>query len=91
VPEFLLEFYVSRSDGAAVADGARRARAAAAQLNREGTPVRYLRSLFLPDEETCFYLYEAASADAVRAAACRAQLPSHTVAEAITEPKGETR
>jgi hypothetical protein len=88
VAEYLVELYVSRSDGAAAERGGRQARLAAEQLTREGTPVRYLRSIFVPDDETCFYLYEAASADAVREAARRASLPSERVIEAITRPTG---
>lgn len=86
--EFLVELYVSRTDGAAVGRGAGRARRAAAELSREGTPVRYLRSIFVPEDETCFFLYEAVSADAVREAARRAQLPFERIAEAIAEPDG---
>jgi uncharacterized protein DUF4242 len=91
VAEFLVELYVSRTDGAAVERGADRARLAAEQLSREGTPVRYLRSLFVPEDETCFYLYEATSAEAVRSAAERAALRFERVAEAVTQPKGESR
>jgi Protein of unknown function (DUF4242) len=88
VTEFLLELYVARDDLAAVEAGAERARQAAEQLSREGAHVRYLRSLFLPEEETCFYLYEAASAEHVREAARRASLPTDSVVEAISEPRG---
>jgi len=56
VAEFLLEFYVSRTDGAAVAHGEERARVAAEELNREGTPDPFLRSFFVPEDETGFYL-----------------------------------
>lgn len=89
--EFLLELYVPRTDADAVERGARSARLAAEELTREGTPVSYLRSIFVPEDETCFYLYEAASADAVREAARRARLPFERVAEAVAEPKGESR
>jgi hypothetical protein len=51
----------------------------------EGTPVRYLRSIFVPEDEICFLLYEAGSADAVREAALRARLPVERVAAVITE------
>ena len=83
--EFLVELYVSRLDGAAVEAGADRARRAADELSSEGRPVQYLRSLFVPAEEACFYLYEAASADDVREAARRAGLPPENVVEAITD------
>lgn len=88
---FLLELYVSRTDGAGVERGAEQARLAAEVLSREGTPVRYLRSIFVPEDETCFYLYEAASAEIVREAARRASLRFERVAEALTESKGEDR
>jgi hypothetical protein len=87
VAEFLLEQYVSRGDSAAVQAGAARARRAADELNDEGTPVRFLRTMFVPDEETCFYLYEAGSAEHVREAARRADLESGTIVEAISEPR----
>ena len=48
------------------------ARRAAEELARDGSFVRYLPSLYAPEDEICFYLFEAASADAVRDAAFRA-------------------
>ena len=83
--EFLVELYVSRSGGAAVERGAGRARLAAEELTREGTPVRYLRSIFIPEDETCFYLYEARNAYDVAEAARKAGLSVDHVTEAISE------
>jgi hypothetical protein len=83
--EFLVEQYVSRSDIAAVEAGAHRAHTAAEQMTREGTRVAYLRSIFAPDEETCFYLYEAGSAEIVQEAARRAALPAERVTEVVTK------
>ncbi len=83
--EFLIEVYASQHEPRAAA----RARLAAEEVTREGTPVRYLRSIFVPEDETCFYLYEASSVEAVRAAAARAELRSDHLAEAITEPRGD--
>ena len=79
--EFLVEQYVARTDHAAVERGAASARLAAEVLTREGTPVRYLRSLVVPEDETCFYLYEAASVEAVQEAALRGALPYDRIAE----------
>lgn len=56
---------------------------AAEELSREGTPVRYLRTIFVPEDETCYLLYEAVSAEAVRAAADRAEFRFERVAEAL--------
>lgn len=86
--EFLVETYVSRADSAGAERAAERARLAADEVTREGTPVRYLRSIFVPEDETCFYLYEAATVDAVHEAARRAALSLDRVAEAVTQSKG---
>jgi hypothetical protein len=89
--EFLLELYVARTDGAGVSNRAESARCAAKELTREGTPVRYLRSIFVPEDETCFFLYEAVSAEAVQEAARRAELPFDRVTEAVADSGGEER
>jgi len=84
--EFLVEVYLSRCDG--VEARAAQAREAAERLTREGTSVRYLSSIFVPEDETCFFLYQAASAEAVREADRRAALPFERVSEAVAESKG---
>ncbi len=86
--EFLVELYVSREDGAGVGSRSEIARLAADELTGEGIPVRYLHSIFVPEEETCFFLYEAVSADAVREAAQRAALPFERISEAVAQSKG---
>lgn len=88
--EFVVELYIAEADAGAVEEGAEHARLAAEQLTREGTPVRYLRSLFVPEDETCFYLYDAASADAVRDAAQRAALRFERITSAVTGSTGES-
>jgi hypothetical protein len=87
--EFLAEAYVSRTDADVVAHCATRAQRGAEALTREGTPVRYLRSIFVPDDETCFYLLEAASVDGVRALADRAGLHFERIAEAAHPEEDE--
>ena len=83
MPEFLVELYVSRTDAGAVRRRTERARLAAEDLTREGTPTRYLHAIYVPEDETCFLLYEAPSADAVRAAVRGASLTFEHVAEAV--------
>jgi hypothetical protein len=83
--EFLVEVYVSRGDAGGVAGSLDRARLGAQRLTREGIPVRYIRSIFVPEDETCFLVYEAASAEAVRAAVRCAALPFERVTEAVAQ------
>ena len=59
------------------------AKSTTAQMTEEGTPVRYLRSTFLPGEDKCYCLFEGPSADAVRAANDRAHIPYDRVVEAM--------
>jgi hypothetical protein len=82
--EFLVEQYVPRRARAAVEQGAERARRAAGQLTREGRPVRLVRPIFVEEDETCFYLFEAEAADAVRAAAQRADLGSQRISRVMS-------
>jgi Nickel responsive protein SCO4226-like len=81
--EFIGEQYVPADDASAAAGRADAARAAADQLRCEGTRVEYVRSIFIPDDETCIHLYRADSIEAVRAAAARACLHLERIAEAI--------
>ena len=87
--EFLVELYVSRTDADAVEQAAARTRLAAEHLTTEGTPVRYLRSIFVPEDETCFFLCEATSVEAVREAARRADLSFERIAEAFAPTSSE--
>ena len=59
------------------------AKCTTAAMAQEGTPVRYLRSTFIPGEEKCFCLFEGPSADAVRTANDRAQIPYERIVEAM--------
>ena len=60
---------------------AAKAKAASAELSQEGTPVRYLRSMFIPTEQKCFCMFEAASPAAVKHAQERAGLPFIRIVE----------
>ncbi|HEY1511443.1 MAG TPA: hypothetical protein VGF93_20715 [Solirubrobacteraceae bacterium] len=91
MPEYLLELYVSQTDASVAVDLGERARAAAEELTRRGTAVRYQCLIFVPEEETCFVLFGAACADAVRVTARLAALPCERISTAITHPGREAR
>jgi hypothetical protein len=82
---FLAEVYVPRTRADDSSRAARCARAAAKQLSREGTSVRYVRTTLLPDDETCFHVFEAPSADAVGEVGRRAGLSWARIVAAVEE------
>ena len=88
--EFLAELYVPRSTADAVGDVRDRAHRATAELTAEGTPVRLVRSIFVPADETCLFLFEATSIDAVRETAHRAALSFEHIAEATSDASWST-
>jgi hypothetical protein len=71
---YLVEVYVPRARGRDASAAARRLREAVAELSERGTPIRHVRTTFLPDDETCFHLVEAASSDVVGEVCQRAGL-----------------
>jgi hypothetical protein len=82
MPEYLVELYLPR-DSLAPAEAVRRVRSSANAMSREGKWVRYTRSIFVPEDETCFLLFEAASAELVGEANRRAALEYDRIVEAI--------
>lgn len=70
----------------ALAGAQQAAIAAAAQATEAGEPVRYLRSVFMPDDARCLCLFEATSANAVRRVNDAARLPYAAVNEAMDLP-----
>ena len=74
MPSYLVEAYMPRSHVQQARAAGRRARAAAVELSTEGVPIRYVRTTFLTEDETCFHLFEAVSADAVEEVSRRAEL-----------------
>jgi hypothetical protein len=59
------------------------ARVAAEQLSREGRQVRYLRTTFLPNDETCFHVFESADKEAVGEVCRRAGMGSARIVQAL--------
>jgi hypothetical protein len=81
MPSYLLEVYVSKLDSVPRAsEDARRVANAAAP---EAGELRYVRTLFLAEDETCFHVFEAPSREALVQAAQRAGLREARVTEAI--------
>jgi Protein of unknown function (DUF4242) len=83
MPSYLAEVYLPRSRAHELRATARRACAAAAELSREGVPIRYIRTTYLPDDETCFHHFEAPTPAAVEEATRRAALGRVRIVPAI--------
>ncbi len=79
---FLIETYEPRAGKLEPSDLEGRARAAAERLALDGTNVRYVRSIYVPDDETHFHLVEADSADAVTTLAALVGIEPERVLEA---------
>jgi len=84
MPEFLAETYTARDAPGIVSLHARDIAIATEQVNQKAGPVNFLGAVFLPQEETCFYLYQAISADAVREAMTRAGLRPERITQAVS-------
>ena len=55
----------------------------AADMTAAGTPVRYLRSTFVPDSGRCMCLFESGDRDTVEALNRKAEIPFDTVTPAL--------
>jgi hypothetical protein len=77
---FILETYLSRSAEGEPDRTIARTMAAVVELEASGEVIRYLRSIYVPDDEICLLLFEAGSADAVSLAAARAGLDPDRIA-----------
>ena len=72
---FLMELVPAQDGFHDIQAVSERSRAACEEMAVESKPVRLLRSLFLPEDGSCFLLFEAASASNVEEAARRALVP----------------
>lgn len=79
---YLAETYMPTTRSGALRDTAHKVRATTEQMTVEGTPIRYLRTIFLREDEICFHVYEAGSPESVIEASRRAAVPIDRVVEA---------
>jgi hypothetical protein len=87
VPSYLVETYLARGDAGGRTARERRARSVAEELTRQGRSVRFDRSIHVPEDEICFFVFEAPSTREAALAAERAALDPIRVVEAV--PSGE--
>lgn len=85
--EFVAEHYFSRTDVAGARRAAGAAQHAAEELARDGVAIELVRSIFLPEDETCIFIYEADSLESVRLGAERSGLAFDRIAQGAGEPE----
>jgi hypothetical protein len=61
----------------------KRAIATAEAMTKEGTPIRYIRSTFVPESGQCMCLFESGSSETVKALNQKAQIPFDNVSVAL--------
>ena len=91
MPTFVVETYLSALDEDEPERTIARASAAIGEISAAGQAIRYVRSIFIPVDETCLLVVEAGSAELVAVAIERAGLDPDRIARAETrepEPLG---
>ena len=89
VPSYLVETYLARGCAGERTAREGRARLAAEELTRGRTRVRFEHSIHVPEDEICFFVFDAPSGRDAALAAQRAGLDPFRVVEAISSQKEE--
>jgi hypothetical protein len=87
MPSYLVETYLARGNAGELAARERRARSAAEELTREKSRVRFECSIHVPEDEICFFLFDAPSGRVAALTAQLAGLDPFRVVEAISSRK----
>lgn len=87
MPSYLVETFLPRGGAGERTARERRARSAAEELTRKGTRVRFDRSIHVPEDEMCFFVFDAPSGREAALVAQRAELEPIRVVEAVTSGK----
>lgn len=84
-----METYLARGLAGERSARERRARSAAEQLTKGSTRVRFERSIHVPEDEICFFIFDAPSGRTAALAAQRAELDPIRVVEAVSSKEEE--
>jgi hypothetical protein len=89
MPKYMVERHLPGFTAEQLPSAAALAKRATGEMAKEGVPVRYLGSTFVPGEERCMCLFEGPSAEVVRQANVRAGLPLERIVEATNISPGD--
>ena len=84
MPSYLVETLLARGSAGERTARERRARSSAEELTRNGTRVRFEGSTHVPEDELCFFTFEAPSGKVAVLVAQRAGLETLRVVEAVS-------
>jgi len=87
MPSYLVETFLARAAAGERQERQRRARSACRELTREGTRVRLEHTIYVPEDEICFFTFEAPSGREAALVAQRAGLEPIRVVEAVSSRK----
>jgi hypothetical protein len=87
VPSYLVETYLARGRAAERAARERRARSAAEEMTKGTSSVRFERSIYIPEDEICFLVFDASSGRDAALVAQRAELDPLRVVEVVSSRK----
>ena len=90
MPSYLVETFLARGSAGARSARERRARSSAEELTRNGTRVRFEGSTHVPEDELCFFTFEAPSSRIAALVAQRAGLEPLRVVEAVSSREEES-
>ena len=90
MPIFLVETFLSRSGAEERTARERRARSAVEELARRGTRVRFDHMIHVPEDEICFFVFDAPSSRDAALAAQLAELGAIRVVEAVSSANSDT-
>jgi hypothetical protein len=81
--KYIVEAYVPTSRTASLQNDGVRLRTAAEEMATEGTAIRYLNTLFILEEEICFFVFEASSREDVAEVSRRAEIDYERIMRAL--------
>jgi hypothetical protein len=84
VPSYLIETFLARGAAGERTSRERRARSAAEELTRKGTRVRFDHMIHVPEDEICFFVFDAPSSREAALVAVQAALDPIRVVEAVS-------
>ena len=87
MPSYLIETFLPRGGAGERTARERRARSAAEELTRKGTRVRLDHTIHVPEDETCFFVFDAPSSRDAALAAELAKLGPLRIVEAVSSGK----